>query len=68
MPAMSVSLEPSSDTDVLYYTEPSQGTGQWFYATTKHGKQIFAYDRSGAGSTAKVHAFIDAVQALAIRE
>jgi hypothetical protein len=68
MPAMVVSLEPSSDTDVMYYSEASQGAGQWFYASAKHGKQVFAYDRSGAGATAKVHAFVDAVQVQAIRE
>ncbi|GEM_PF-1195780 len=68
MPSMAISLEPSADTDVVYYAEPSQGTGQWFYASAKSGRQVFAYDRSGAGPTAKALAFIDAVQAQAIRE
>ena len=68
MPSMTVSLEPSADTDVLYYSEPAVSSGQWFFATQKHGKQVFGYDRSGAGATAKVQAFTDAVLAQAIRE
>jgi hypothetical protein len=68
MPSMTVSIEPSTDTDVLYFTEPSQGAGQWFYSSAKHGRQVFAFDRSGEGAIAKTQAFIDAVQAQAIRE
>lgn len=68
MPSMTVSLEPSADTDVLYFSEPAISSGQWFFATQKHGKQVFGYDRSGAGATAKVQAFTDAVLAQAIRE
>lgn len=68
MPSMAVSLEPSSDTDVIYLTEPAPGTGQWFYASQKHGRQLFAYDRSGVGTTSKVQAFMEAVQAQAIRD
>jgi len=68
IPSMAISIEPAADTDVLYFSEPSQGTGQWFYASAKHGRQVFGYDRSGAGVTAKTQAFIDAVQAQAIRE
>jgi hypothetical protein len=62
------SLEPSNEYDVMYFTEPAIGSGQYFYSSSKHGKQVFAYDNSGTGTTAKVNAFIDAVQALAIRE
>lgn len=62
------SLEPANEYDVMYYTEPGVGSGQIFYSSSKHGKQVFAYDRSGTTLTAKVNAFIDAVQALAIRE
>lgn len=68
MPSMAVSIEPSSNTDVLYFSEPSIGTGQWFFATQKGGKQVFGFDRSGAGPTAKVQAYVDAVMAQAIRE
>lgn len=68
MPSMTVSIEPSSGTDVLYFSEPSIGTGQWFFATQKGGKQVFGFDRSGAGATAKVQAYVDAVMAQAIRE
>lgn len=62
------SLEPTNDYDVMYYTEPALGSGQTFYASAKHGKQVFASDRSGTTAIAKTNAFIDAVQALAIRE
>lgn len=62
------SIEPSDSYDVMYYTEASVGSGQTFYASTKHGKQVFAYDRSGSTPTAKTNAIIDAVQTFAIRE
>lgn len=68
MPSMAVSIEPSQEYDVLYFTEPSAGSGQYFYASAKHGKQVFAYDRSGEGVTAKVNAFIEAAQVQAIKE
>ena len=68
MPSMAVSIEPSQEYDVLYFTEPSVGSGQYFYASAKHGKQVFAYDRSGEGVTAKVNAFIEAAQVQAIKE
>lgn len=68
MPSMVVSIEPSMDYDVLYYTEPSIGTGQFFYSSVKHGKQIFAFDRSGEGVTGKVKAFVEATQVQAIKE
>ena len=65
--SMVVSVEPSPDYDVIYFTEPALNSGQYFFASSKHGKQVFAYDRSGVGPAAKVNAFIEAVQALAIR-
>lgn len=68
MPGVTVSIEPSEDYDVIYFTEPSVGSGQIFYSSVKHGKQVFAYDRSGSGVAAKLDAFIEAVQALAIRD
>lgn len=62
------SFAASADTDVLYFIEPSQGSGQWYYTSLKHGKQIFAYDRSSPSPAGKVQAFVDAVQAQAIRD
>lgn len=62
------SLEPSPDYDVMYYTEPAVASGQYFYVSTKHGKQVFAFDRSGAGLVEKANNFISAVQALAVRD
>lgn len=67
MQSMTGSFAASADTDTLYMVEPSQGSGQWYYTSLKHGKQIFAYDRSSPTSAGKVQAFIDAVQAQAIR-
>jgi hypothetical protein len=68
LPSMVISIEPTSDTDVIYMTEPAAGSGQWFYASGKHGRQVFAYDRSGVGPAAKAQAFVDAAQLLAIRQ
>jgi len=68
MSSVVISIEPSADTDVIYVTAPDPTSAQWFYGSQKYGKQVFAYDRSGAGAAAKVSAFVDAVQALAIRE
>jgi hypothetical protein len=62
------SLEPTNEYDVMFYTEPGIGAGQYFYASSKHGKQVFASDRSGTTPTAQTNAFVEAVQALAIRE
>jgi len=68
MNSVVVSLEPSADTDVMYVTAPVPSSAQWFYASQKYGKQAFAFDRSGVGMSAKVNAFVEAVQALAVRE
>jgi len=65
--SMSVSAEPSPEYDVIFYTEPALNTGQYFYSSSKHGKQIFAYDRSGEGPVNKINAFIEAAQSMAIR-
>lgn len=62
------SFAASADTDTLYYVEPSQGSGQWYYNSLKNGKQIFAADRSSPTPAGKVQAFVDAVQAQAIRD
>lgn len=68
MPTMTGSFEASNDTDTMYYIEPTQGSGQWFYHSSKGGKQIFAYDRSAPSMSGKVQAFIDAVLTQAIRD
>lgn len=68
MQSVSGSLEASDNTDVLYYVEPTLGSGQYFYSSFEHGKQVFAYDRSSPTSEGKVRAFIDAVQLLAVRD
>lgn len=66
--SMAVSIEPAQEYDVLYFTEPAIGSGQYFYSSVKHGKQVFAYDRSGEGVIAKVNAFIEAAQVQAIKD
>lgn len=68
MQSMTGSFAASADTDTLYYAEPSQGSGQWYYNSFKNGKQIFAADRSSPTPAGKVQAFVDAVQAQAIRD
>ena len=68
MPTMIGTLEASSDTDAMYYIEAARGSGQWFYHSSKGGKQIFAYDRSGSTAVGHVNAFLDAVLAQAIRD
>lgn len=52
----------------LYYVEPVQGAGQWFYTTAKGGKQVFAFDLSPTSATGRVKNYLDAVQAQAVRE
>lgn len=68
MQSMTGSFAASPDSDVLYMVEQSQGSNQWYYVSHKQGKQIFAYDRSSPTFEGKVQAFVDAVQAQAIRE
>ena len=68
MQSMTGSFAASVDSDTLYVIEPTQGSGQWYYTSLKHGKQIFAYDRSSPTPAGKVQAFIEAVQAQAIRD
>lgn len=59
---------PSPDTDTLFWVAPAANSSQWFYASHKYGKQIFAYDRSKTTAEGKLQAFVEAVQAQAIRE
>lgn len=66
--SMDSTLQPTAKDDVLYYTEPTIGSGQWFYASSKHGRQVFAFDRSRPGVDGKIGAFLDAIQAQAIRD
>jgi hypothetical protein len=68
MPTMTGSFEASIDADTLYYVEPTQNSGQWFFNSIKGGKQIFSYDRSAPNGAGKVKAFIDAVLAQAVRD
>lgn len=67
MPSLVISIEPSSDADALFYSETGPNAGQYFYSSVKHGKQVFAFDRSAASTEARTEAFIQAVQAMAIR-
>lgn len=62
------SFAASPDTDTLYMVIPAANSLQWYYTSHKHGKQIFAYDRSNPTAEGKVQAFVDAVQAQAIRD
>jgi hypothetical protein len=62
------SMEPAADYDVLYFTEGAVGMGQLFYASAKHGKQVFAFDKSAMSPEARANSMIEAVQVLAMRE
>lgn len=62
------SFAASLDTDTLFANGLSANTWQWFYTNHKHGKQIFAYDRSSQTVDGKVQAFLDAVQMQVIRD
>lgn len=66
--SMDSSIQPTDKEDVIYYSEPTIGSGQWFYTSAKHGKQVFAFDRSRPGTDGKLAAFLEAVQAQAIRD
>jgi len=59
---------PSANQDVVFYNEISPGSGQWYYATVKGGKQVFAFDRLQPGPAGKVRAFNDALQLEAIKD
>ena len=53
MDSLSSSLAASDDADTLYYSEPSSGSGQFFFNSMKQGKQVFAYDMSSGKTTEK---------------
>jgi hypothetical protein len=59
---------PSANQDVVFYNEISPGSGQWYYATAKGGKQVFAFDRLQPGPAGKVRAFNEALQLEAIKD
>lgn len=65
---MTSDLQPTATEDVLFYSESQPGTGQWYYVSTKAGKQAFAYDRGGADMGARSKAFADAILVYAIRD
>lgn len=68
MQSMNGSFAASPDTDSLYYVEPAVGASQWFYTSLKHGKQVFAYDRSDPNFLPRLQSFVDAAQTQAIRD
>lgn len=61
-------LQAVNGQDVLYWSEPQLGSGQWYYTTIKSGKQAFAFDRGGANMSERANAFTQAVQVFAIRD
>ena len=61
-------LQAGLNQDVLYWSEPQLGSGQWYYVTSKSGKQVFAFDRGGATMADRSNAFAQAVQVFAIRD
>lgn len=65
---MTNSLAPAADYDTLVWYEEAKGLGQWFYSSSKYGKQVFAWDRSSKDIQINTESFLSALQALAIRE
>ncbi len=66
--SMTASPAPSADEDVVFFNEPSLGSGQWYFATAKDPKQVFAYDKGQTGIAGKMRAFNDALQLHAVRQ
>jgi hypothetical protein len=64
----SAELQSSANEDVLFYSEPRRESGQFYYVSSKSGKQAFAWDKAGATMEARVRAFVEAVQAQAVRD
>lgn len=61
-------LAPSDTYDTLSYFEEVRGQGAWFYSSLKHGRQIFAFDRTSKDVIVNQQSFLSALQLLAIRE
>jgi len=66
--SMNSSIQPSASEDVVYYVEPELNSGQYFYASAKNGKQVFAFDKSQPGMGGKLNGFLEALQAQAVRD
>jgi len=63
------SFAASPDIDTLFLLIPAPpGAPQWYYTSLKRGKQAFSYDRTSPTFEGQIQAFIDAVQAQAIRD
>ena len=60
--------EPGKLVDVLYAMSADGKPSQWYYVSQKSGKQIFAYDRAVDGQKEVTRAFVEAVQAYALRD
>lgn len=61
-------FSPSDNYDALFYSEPAHGSGQWFYASKKHGKQVFGFDMSAADMATRTRNYLSAIQAFAVRD
>jgi hypothetical protein len=66
--SMTADLQASSTEDVLFYSEPRQGAGQFYFVNAKAGKQAFAFDRGASAIDARLTAFLQAVQLQAVRD
>ena len=66
--SMNASYAPSTNSNVLYMTEPSVGEIHWTYASVRRGEQEFIYDRSSERIEGKVEAFLEAVQGMAVAD
>jgi hypothetical protein len=61
-------LQPTTTEDIFAFSGAANGGElQVFYSTARSGKQIFAYDRSGADMVARTRSFIEAISVFALR-
>lgn len=61
-------LAPAADYDTLVWYEETAGMGQWFYSSSKFGRQVFIWDRTSKDQEINTNAYLSALEALAIRE
>jgi hypothetical protein len=61
-------MTASASEDVLYYYESDPRSQAWYYVSQSGGKQLFSYDRTPPTPSAKINAFLEAIQLQAIKE
>lgn len=67
MDQMTIDLPASDAYDTMFFSESDAGTGQWYYNSKKHGKQVFVFDMSSTDPVTRTRNYLSAVEALAVR-